>query len=96
MPPGADAITIGSLIFLRRRADADERLIRHELVHVEQWRHHGVACFLGRYLGTYLRWRLRGHGHHDAYRRIPMEVQAYWRSRQPVRGRASDRPAMPS
>lgn len=81
MPPGAAAITIGSLVSLRRRAAGDERLLRHELVHVEQWRRFGVVGFLVRYLGAYLVWRLRGHPHWDAYRRIPFEIQASWRSR---------------
>ncbi len=81
MPPGAAAITIGPLVSLRRRAAGDERLLRHELVHVEQWRRHGLAGFLVRYLGAYVVWRLRGHAHWDAYRRIPFEVEASWRSR---------------
>ena len=81
MPPGASAITIGSTISLRTRAAGNERLLRHELVHVEQWRRYGVFGFLRRYLGAYLRWRLRGHRHWDAYRRIPLEIEAEWRAR---------------
>ena len=81
VPPGAAAITIGPVISVRRRAAGDERLLRHELVHVEQWRRYGVVGFLRRYLGAYLRWRLRGHRHWDAYRRIPLEVEAEWRAR---------------
>lgn len=81
VPPGASAITIGPVISVRTGAVGDERLLRHELVHVEQWRRLGFAGFLSRYLGAYLSWRLRGHGHWDAYRRIPLEVEAEWRSR---------------
>lgn len=81
VPPGASAITIGSVISVRARAAADERLLRHEQVHVEQWRRYGVVGFLRRYLGSYLRWRLRGHAHWDAYRRIPLEIEAEWRAR---------------
>ena len=81
MPPGAAAITIGRVISVRRRAAQNEQLLRHELVHVEQWRRFGVVGFLRRYLGAYVRWRLRGHSHWDAYRRIPLEVEAEWRSR---------------
>lgn len=81
MPPGAAAITIGPVISVRRRAACDERLLRHELVHVEQWRRHGVVGFLVRYLGAYVRWRLLGRGHWDAYRHIPLEIEAEWRSR---------------
>lgn len=82
VPPGAAAITLGSLVSVRRRAAGDERLLRHELVHVEQWRRYGVARFLVRYLGAYAGWRLRRHPHRDAYLRIPLEVEASWRSRR--------------
>lgn len=81
MPPGASAITIGRVISVRARAAGDERLLRHELVHVEQWRRLGFAGFVRRYVGAYLRWRLRAHGHWAAYRRIPLEVEAEWLSR---------------
>ena len=81
MPPGASAITIGPVISVRRRAAGNERLLRHEHVHVEQWRRLGFIGFLRRYLGAYLRWRLRGHGHWDAYRRIPLEIEADFLSR---------------
>lgn len=81
VPPGASAITLGGLVVVRRRSAADERLLHHELVHVAQWRRLGVPGFLRRYLGSYLRWRLRGHPHRGAYRRIPLEVEAEWRAR---------------
>lgn len=81
VPPGASAITIGPLISVRRRAADDERLLRHELVHVEQWRRYGIVGFLARYIGAYLQWRLRGHAHWDAYRHIPLEIEAEWRAR---------------
>ncbi|MEA3019996.1 MAG: hypothetical protein QOI47_1520, partial [Actinomycetota bacterium] len=76
------AITVGSLISVRRGGADDERLLRHELVHVEQWRRYGASGFLWRYLGSYLGWRVRGHSHWDAYRRIPLEIEAEWRARR--------------
>ncbi|MDP9402906.1 MAG: DUF4157 domain-containing protein, partial [Actinomycetota bacterium] len=76
VPPGSAAITLGRLVIVRRSAAGDERLMRHELVHVRQWRELGVVGFLVRYLGAYFRGRCEGHGHWDAYRRIPLEVQA--------------------
>lgn len=76
-------MTLGRLISVRARHSTDGRLLRHELVHVRQWRELGVAGFLVRYLGFYLRWRLRGYGHDGAYRRIPLEVEAEWLSRRP-------------
>jgi hypothetical protein len=81
VPPGAAAITIGPVISVRARAAGNATLLRHELVHVEQWRTHGVLGFLWRYLGSYVGWRLRGHPHWAAYRRIPFEVEASWRAR---------------
>ena len=81
VPPGASAITIGPVISVRRRAAGNERLLRHERVHVEQWRRLGVVGFLRRYVGAYVRWRLRGHRHWDAYRRIPLEIEADFLSR---------------
>ncbi|MEX2659696.1 MAG: DUF4157 domain-containing protein [Acidimicrobiales bacterium] len=81
VPPGAAAITIGRLVVVRRRSAGDARLLRHELVHVAQWRRLGMPGFVHRYLGAYLCWRLRGHAHRAAYRRIPLEVEAEWRAR---------------
>ncbi len=82
VPPGSAAITLGRLVSVRRAFAADERLLRHELVHVRQWRELGVVGFLFRYLGAYLRWRLRGYGHWGSYRRIPLEVEAEWEAMQ--------------
>ena len=81
VPPGAAAITIGPVVSVRARAAGNGRLLRHELVHVRQWRALGPFGFLRRYLAAYLRWRLRGHGHWAAYRRIPLEIEAEWRAR---------------
>ncbi len=76
MPPGADAITIGPVISVRRSSASSERLLRHEEEHVRQWRELGVFGFLRRYLGSYLTARFKGFGHRAAYRLIPLEVQA--------------------
>ena len=83
VPPGAAAITIGPVVSVRRRAAGDERLLRHELVHVRQWRELGFAGFLARYLGAYFRLRARGYPHWAAYRRIPLEAEAEWEARHP-------------
>lgn len=79
--PGAAATTLGRFVFVRPEALDSARLLRHELVHVRQWRRHGVAGFLRRYLGAYLRWRLRRYPHWAAYRRIPLEIEADWSAR---------------
>ena len=82
VPPGASGITIGSVVSVRRGKEMSVRLLRHELEHVEQYRRHGVAGFLRRYLAAYLRGRLRGYGHWGAYRRIAFEAAAEWRARR--------------
>jgi hypothetical protein len=79
--PGASATTVGRFIFIREQALGSERLLRHELVHVRQWRDLGVPGFLRRYLAAYLRWRVHGYPHWAAYRRIPLEVEAEWEAR---------------
>ena len=82
VPPGADAITIGSLIAVRPEAAGSDYLRRHELVHVGQWRRYGAVGFVARYMAGYLRARLRGYGHGAAYRRIPAEIEADWIARR--------------
>ena len=82
VPPGASGITIGSVVSVRRGKETSVRLLRHELEHVEQYRRHGIAGFLRKYLAAYLRGRLRGYGHWGAYRRIPFEASAEWRARR--------------
>jgi len=82
VPPGSAAVTIGPLVSVRRRAASNERLLRHEREHVAQWRRYGIVGFLVRYVGAYVRWRLRGFGHWAAYRRIPLEIEAEWTARQ--------------
>ena len=81
VPRGTVGITLGSLVIVRDGC-VSERLLRHELVHVRQWRRHGVVGFGARYLGHYLLWRLRRKGHHGAYLRIPMEIEAEWVARR--------------
>jgi hypothetical protein len=83
VPPGSEAITLGSLVIVRERSAGSSRLIQHERVHVRQYREKGVIGFAGRYLSSYFLWRLRGYPHKGAYRRIPAEVEAYWLERLP-------------
>jgi hypothetical protein len=83
VPRGSDGITLGSLVIVRT-GRASPYLLRHEQVHVRQWRRHGLIGFPVRYLGSYLRWRLRRKGHRGAYLRIPMEIEADWVARRSV------------
>ena len=88
VPPGADGITLGSLVIVTARAARDPlrfpELLRHEAVHVRQYRDLGTARFLFRYVQAYLYWRGRGYSHWAAYRRIPFEAEAVWTARQPL------------
>ncbi len=81
VPPGRSGITVGRLIIVRD-ATVSKRLLRHELVHVEQFAKLGIARFVTRYVREYLRWRVRGYPHCGAYRRISQEIEAYWMERQ--------------
>ena len=81
VPPQAEAITLGTTIFVRKRSCEHQALMAHELVHVRQFKELGPVRFLARYLGSYMRYRLSGYGHMAAYRRIPLEVEASWVSR---------------
>lgn len=82
VPKGASGITIGNVVSVRAGRERSERLLRHELEHVAQYRRHGIPGFLVRYAWHYVGWRLRGYGHWSAYRRIPFEAGAEWRARR--------------
>jgi hypothetical protein len=83
---GVTAMTLPSGIYVQPavmdhfRAGAEPqrwgRLIVHELMHAEQWRRLGVIRHTTQYLGDYLRGRLRGRRHADAYREIRLEAEA--------------------
>lgn len=83
VPKGSDALTMGSLVIVRK-GKASPYLLRHEMVHVRQWRRFGALGFGLRYVGSYLTWRLRRKGHRGAVMRIPMEVEADWVARRSI------------
>ncbi len=73
------AMTVPGSVFVRRDRLGDPGLaplLVHELVHIRQWRDHGVLGFLVRYLAEYLRGRGRGLTHWQAYRQITLESEA--------------------
>lgn len=82
LPPGADGMTVGRFVMVRRGHENGTYLLAHEMVHVRQYRERGVPGFLVRYLGRYLLLRLDGWGHDAAYRRLPEEVEADWVARR--------------
>jgi hypothetical protein len=84
VPRGTAGITLGRLVIVSKKAAASDglnKLLAHEMVHVEQWRRLGTLRFVATYLGSYARFRCRGYGHWAAYRRIPLEVEARWATR---------------
>jgi len=82
LPPGADGMTLGRFVMIRRGHEESSYLLAHELVHVRQYRELGIVGFLARYVGRYLLLRLDGWGHDAAYRRLPQEVEADWEARR--------------
>jgi hypothetical protein len=76
LTPGVAGMTLGRWILLRRGHEHDRDLVGHELVHVRQWRELGAVRFLWRYLGAYVRGRLQGLRHREAYAAIPFEQEA--------------------
>jgi len=81
LPPGADGLTIGRVVIVRKGHEHDPYLLAHEMVHVRQYRERGIPRFLAGYLGRYLRLRLEGWGHDAAYRRLPEEIEADFEAR---------------
>jgi hypothetical protein len=80
LTPGGRAMTVGRWVLLRRGHEQDVGLLAHELVHVQQWRELRALPFLARYLGEYVRNRLRGMRHWAAYAAISLEAEARARS----------------
>ena len=52
-------------------------LINHELIHVQQIKRIGAVKFYFHYLKEYFQLRLKGNTHHNAYRSISFEKEAY-------------------
>lgn len=81
VPGWVGAITTPWAIYIRPHLLGGDpailaRLLVHELIHVRQWKTLGVPRFLASYLSDYLRGRLRGLGHRDAYQSIRLEREA--------------------
>ena len=54
-----------------------ETIRKHEMVHVKQIQTLGVLYFYVTYLNYYIKGRMSGLNHNDAYMAIPYEVEAY-------------------
>ena len=72
------AITLGSRVYLAKElaGAARERIVAHELVHVEQIRRVGSLRFYCCYLREYVGNRRKGMPPAEAYRRISFEQEA--------------------
>jgi hypothetical protein len=75
------AITLGRRVYLSprliERAEEDlEKLLRHELAHVEQVIRHGLLIFLFLYVREYIALRRSGLPAEEAYRKISFEAEA--------------------
>jgi hypothetical protein len=79
--PRYAAMTLGRTVLVRNDRLDDDRLLAHELVHVEQWQQQGRARFLARYVGGYLRALVRERRHRAAYLAIPFEAEARARAK---------------
>jgi hypothetical protein len=79
LPRNVVAITLGRRIWIAPELPPAqlEAVLRHEMVHVRQMKALGVPRFLCRYVGEYLRNRLRGMNHDAAYRAISFEREAF-------------------
>lgn len=96
VPRGSDGITVGRMVMVREGSEHSAYLLRHEQVHVRQWRRHGPIRFPLRYVGAYLAGRLRRHGHRGAYLRIPFEIEADWVARRTLMSPAADPVTQPA
>lgn len=76
LPAGVAGMTLRRTVLVLREHIGDQSLLAHEMVHVRQWEKLGVVRFTWQYLSAYAAGRLRGDSHHQAYRAIPLEVEA--------------------
>ncbi|HUG74413.1 MAG TPA: hypothetical protein VMM81_01900 [Acidimicrobiia bacterium] len=75
----AMALPWGIYLHPKRLSDEPDRLGRlmvHELTHIDQWRRLGPIGWFREYLGGYRRGRRTGLSRQEAYRAIPLEVEA--------------------
>jgi hypothetical protein len=82
LPPmlGAIATTIGHNIFYAEAKNkVTVRLRRHEMIHVEQCERYTTIGFFIVYFYYYFIFRIKGLSHWEAYRKNPLEIEAYAR-----------------
>ena len=73
-------LTVGHTILFRDPESMVTRTMRkHEEIHVEQIDRYGVPAFYALYFWCYLRGLCKFRNHAEAYRRNPLEEEAYRR-----------------
>ena len=85
---GVIALTLGRTIYVAPDTADIDRLIRHELAHVEQVGRLGLFRFLFRYGREYFGNRRRGLKAAEAYRRISFEEEAFAAEEEELSSRA--------
>ena len=70
-----NGVTIGHHIYYQR-TNIPDWLRRHEETHVRQYQVYGIFGFLFIYFYEYLRGRLKGLSHFEAYQDITFEIEA--------------------
>jgi len=80
----ARAITLYPLVLVSNASDLhDPVLVNHEKIHLRQQRELLVLPFSALYLLEYVKGRLGGLSHYDAYRQISFEREAFAHERNP-------------
>ena len=82
LPPllEATAVTIGHNIFYEtKEVNTNPQVRHHEMIHVEQCERYTTFGFFVLYFFYYLKERLAGKSHWDAYRANPLEKEAFAR-----------------
>ena len=72
-----DGITLNETIYFAiPEREVSIRLKKHEREHVKQYQESGVVCFLSKYLWEYIKNRIKGLNHYEAYYNISYEIKA--------------------
>lgn len=85
LPPllGASAVTLGHHIFYEaKESNVNPQVRRHEHIHVEQCERLTTIGFFIVYFFYYVKFRLEGQSHWEAYRANPLEIEAFARQNE--------------
>ena len=66
--PGTAGVTLWPFIFIYPPKEAKNlRLVKHELVHIDQWKRYWIVGFLPLYLYQFIKY---------GYKNMPLEIEA--------------------